>query len=37
LNVVSSYFGQDAALETAERDGWFGTGDVATIDPRATW
>ena len=30
-NVVSSYFGAEHA-EPVERDGWFSTGDVATID-----
>ena len=29
--MVSRYFGADT--EPAERDGWFHTGDVATIDP----
>jgi len=32
LNVVSSYFGPEPAAPV-ERDGWFSTGDVATIDP----
>jgi fatty-acyl-CoA synthase len=32
LNVVSRYFGAEYT-EPAERDGWFSTGDVATIDP----
>jgi fatty-acyl-CoA synthase len=32
LNVLSGYFGPEHAAP-AERDGWFSTGDVATIDP----
>jgi acyl-CoA synthetase (AMP-forming)/AMP-acid ligase II len=31
LNVVSRYFGPENETPV-ERDGWFGTGDVATID-----
>jgi fatty-acyl-CoA synthase len=31
--VVSAYFGDAEASADAVRDGWFATGDVATIDP----
>ena len=30
--IVSGYFKGEGG-EIADQDGWFGTGDVATIDP----
>ncbi|MEM7023245.1 MAG: long-chain-fatty-acid--CoA ligase [Pseudomonadota bacterium] len=32
--VASAYFGNDEATTEAFADGWFATGDVATIDPQ---
>jgi acyl-CoA synthetase (AMP-forming)/AMP-acid ligase II len=34
-SIISGYFNNEAATEAAfDADGWFGTGDVASIDPQ---